>query len=230
MAMRGVLTFIPFLLLPWALASCAGAPALWERGSPQDVTRHTLKELRDAHVVKQARDYSCGAAALATLLTYYFGDETSERQVLDLLEGDLTEEEKQKRRREGFSLLDLKRVAEQKGYRAGGFKLTLSQLAQVAAPVVIFVEPFGYKHFAVYRGFDRGRVFLADPSRGNLRMSLGRFQDEWSGIVFVLGREGEDTIEKHLLSVPQPEYVQPELARMNGQLDLGMMIQTLPQR
>ncbi|WP_455379316.1 C39 family peptidase, partial [Petrachloros mirabilis] len=154
----------------------------------------------------------------------------SERQVLELLEGALTEEEKQTRRREGFSLLDLKRVAEQKGYRAAGFKLTVTQLARVAAPVIIFVEPFGYKHFAVYRGFDRGRVYLADPSRGNLRMSLGRFEDEWSGIVFVLGREEEEAIGDHALAVPRPEYVQPELAHMNGQLDLGMMIQTLPQR
>jgi hypothetical protein len=46
----------------------------------------------------------------------------------------------------------------------------------------------GYKHFVVLRGIDRGRVFLADPAHGNLRMSTGRFVSEWDGIVFVLTR------------------------------------------
>lgn len=70
------------------------ASALWERGhwSPQ---HHTFKELRDRGVIKQQEDYSCGAAALATLMIYYFGDETPEKEILDLLRGHLTVEEKE---------------------------------------------------------------------------------------------------------------------------------------
>ena len=34
-----------------------------------------MKDLRDAGVVKQRFDFSCGAAALATMLRYGFGDE-----------------------------------------------------------------------------------------------------------------------------------------------------------
>ena len=205
------------------------ASALWERGnwSPQ---HHTLKELRDRSVIKQQEDYSCGAAALATLMIYYFGDETSEKEILDLLRGHLTVEEKEQKSKRGFSLLDLKQIALQKGYQAAGFKLTMSQLAQVAAPLIVFLEPMGYKHFAVYRGFDRGRVYLADPARGNLRMGLGQFLDEWSGIVFVLGKTGEDQIVNYPLAIPRPLYPQPEIARFNGLLDIGMMIRTLSQR
>jgi hypothetical protein len=51
--------------------------------------RHTLKELRDQYLVTQEYDYSCGAAVLATLMTYYFGDETSEEEILDLLNKQL---------------------------------------------------------------------------------------------------------------------------------------------
>lgn len=221
---------MPVLLLTVLLAACAAPASVWDRGRPGLVQRHTLKELRDLHVIKQARDYSCAAAALATLLTYYFGDDTSEQHILALLEGPLSEEEKRRKLLRGFSLLDLKRVAEGKGYRAAGFKLTVNQLAQLAAPVIIFIEPFGYKHFAVYRGMDRGRVYVADPVRGNLRMSINRFLDEWSGIVFVLGRPGEEAIQHHALAIPRPEYVQPEMARFNGQLDLGMIFRTLPLR
>lgn len=221
---------IPVLLLSVLLVSCGTPSSYWERGTPGAVGRHTLKELRDRHVVKQASDYSCAAAALATLLTYYFGDESSEQHILDLLEGPLTEEERKTKLIRGFSLLDLKEVAQRMGYRAAGFKLTVNQVAQLAAPVIVFVEPLGYKHFAVYRGIDRGRVYLADPVRGNLRMSIDRFLDEWAGIVFVLSRPGEESILDHPLVIPHLDYVQPEMARFNGQLDLGMMIRTLPLR
>jgi predicted double-glycine peptidase len=219
-------------LLLLSLYSCSLLPdgsAFLERGS-QTVQHHTVKELRDLHVVKQQQDYSCGAAALATLMVYYFGEDTSEKEILQLLISRLTEEEKQGKALRGFSLLDLKEVAQSKGYRAAGFKITMTQLARVTAPVIVFIEPQGYKHFAVYRGLDRGRVYLADPSRGNLRMSLGRFLSEWSGIVFVLGKPGEEEIKDYPLMIPHPPYVQPELARFNGAIDLGTMIRPLPQR
>jgi hypothetical protein len=202
---------------------------LWARGG-WEARHHTIKELRDLHVVKQQKDYSCGAAALATLMIYYFGERTSEEEILNLLQSRLTEQERRHKAVSGFSLLDLKRVAEAKGYRAAGFRLTPAQLAQLEAPVIVFVEPFGYKHFAVYRGMDRGRIYLADPSRGNLRMSFDRFLDEWSGVVFVLGREGEEAITDYPLRVPRPDRVQPELAGFQDVLDLESLIRTLPQR
>lgn len=218
-------------LSAFGLGGCTSSavPAFWQQGTPT-VTRHTLKELRDLHVIKQQEDFSCGAAALATLMRYYFGDETSEQEILGLLEAALTEEQKQQKALRGFSLLDLKQVARQKGYRAAGFRLRMSQLAKVQAPVIVLVEPMGYKHFAVYRGLDRGRVYLADPARGNLRMSLGRFLNEWSGVIFVLGKGPDENIIEHDLRLPYPPYVQPEWTRLNAILDLRMLAGTLPQR
>jgi predicted double-glycine peptidase len=201
---------LPLLMLG---VSFAGGE-LTQAGSdmtPAAVTRHSLKELRDRHVVKQRLDYSCGAAALATLLRYYFGEETSEQDIIERLKARLTKDEMGVKAVRGFSLLDLKYVAQEKGYRAAGFKLTLEQLGQLAAPTIVPVQPFGYKHFAVLRGVDRGRVFLADPARGNLRMSLERFSSEWDGIVFVLGRAGEEAITTFPLALPRPEHIQPEL-------------------
>jgi predicted double-glycine peptidase len=218
------------LLLALLLPACGfDSTHLLERGNwtPQ---RHTVKELRDQHVIKQETDYSCGAAALATLMMFYFHDEVTEKEVLDLLQQKLTPEQKKDRAAKGFSLLELKQIAEVKGYQAAGFKIAIWQLAELLAPVIVFVEPFGYKHFAVYRGMDRGRVYLADPSRGNLRMSIGQFIDEWSGIVFVLGKAGEEEIKNYELQIPRPLFVQPELAQLNAALDLGMMTKNLPQR
>ena len=218
--------------LAFALAGCTSGTqtnSVWSRGA-WSPTLHTLKELRDLHVVKQEKDYSCGAAALATLMIYYYGEQTSEEEILNLLQSRLSDDEKKSKMVRGFSLLDLKYAAETKGYRAAGFRLSTLQLTQLAAPAIVFVEPLGYKHFAVFRGMDGGRVFLADPSRGNLRMSLDRFLDEWSGVVFVLGKEGEESITQYPLQVPHSPYVQPELARPNGMLDADVLFKNLPQR
>jgi uncharacterized protein len=183
----------------------------WRGASPPvPEKRHTLKELRDQYVVKQQRDYSCGTSALATLITYYFGEQTSEEELLKLLISQLTQEDLTLKEKSGFSLLDLKKIAEAKGYQAAGFMLTVEQLKQLAAPVIVHVQPRGYQHFAVLRGVVRGRVFLADPARGNLRMSIERFAREWSGAILVLGKPGEADIPTYPLALPQSDYIQPE--------------------
>jgi uncharacterized protein len=177
--------------------------------------RHTLKELRDQNVVKQQLDYSCGAAALATLISGYYGENTSEKELLDLLNARLvsmSDKEKSRKKLNGFSLLDLKLVAQQKGYKAAGFKLTIDQLKQLSAPVIVFVKPMGYHHFAVLRGISDDRVYLADPGRGNLRMSLARFEEEYGGVIFVLGKAGEKNITLHKLLVGRPDdFAKPDV-------------------
>jgi uncharacterized protein len=140
----------------------------------------------------------------------------SEQQMLELMNAGLTKVEQARKHFKGYSLLDLQQAARLKGYQAAGFKLTVEQLTQLAAPVIVFVQPMGYKHFAVLRGVDRGRVFLADPVRGNLRMSIGRFLAEWDGIIFVLGKTGEEDLTTYSLALPRPDYVQPELHPLRG--------------
>jgi predicted double-glycine peptidase len=199
------------------------------------VVRHSLKELRDRYVVKQALDYSCGAAALATLLIYYYGDMTSEAEILNMLKEHLTPEELAIKTERGFSLLDLKKVAQKRGYRAAGFRLTPEQLTRLVAPVIVFVEPLGYKHFAVLRGVHNGMVQLADPARGNVRMRIDQFAGpgkEWQeGIIFVLGKTGEEKSTAHTL-YPRPAFtdVQPQFIGVVDMLDQARIIGTLPTR
>jgi hypothetical protein len=42
-------------------------------------------------------------------------------------------------------------------------------------------------------------------------MSIARFLSEWNGVVFVLGKAGEEKIATHPLALPRHEYIQPEL-------------------
>jgi uncharacterized protein len=177
-------------------------------------TDHSLlswKELRDRNVVIQRFDYSCGSGALATLLRYYFGDMVSEEELLLSILGRMTEEEVKDREKNGLSLLDLKHCAEQRGYQAVGVKLNYASLPKLKGPVLIYLEREDYKHFAVLKGARGDRIYLADPSRGNIRMSVDRFAKEWSGIALVLGKSGFGLPQKYPMAIDDQEPVQNEL-------------------
>jgi len=209
--------------------------SLFIRPDEPEVVRHSLKQIRDRYVVKQALDYSCGAAALATLLIYYYGDLTSEAEILALLKDHLTPEELAVKAERGFSLLDLKQAAQRRGFRAAGFRLTPTQLTRLVAPVIVYVEPNGYKHFAVLRAVRNGMVYLADPARGNLRMRIDQFAgpgNEWQeGIIFVLGQTGEQKITAYAAAPLMPfSDIQPQLINVFDLLDQGATLGHLPLR
>ena len=146
----------------------------------------SLQELRHEGVVIQKWDTSCGAAALATVLTYSLDDPVSER---DVARGMLRMTEPLKvKHRGGFSLLDMKHFAELRGYRGKGYRhLTLDDLLELTSPIVP-IDQYGYPHFVVVRGLDRkGRVSIADPGFGNRTMSVRDFSVAWQdGIGFVI--------------------------------------------
>ncbi len=199
-----------------------------------DVPLKSMKDLRDKDLVKQRLDYSCGAAALATILRYGFGDEVTERDILIDLFDLLSYEEEGLRRKEGFSLLDLQQVAQARGYKAQGFRLAPEHLPKLGGPVIVFIEPRGYKHFAVFRGVKGDRIYLADPSRGNMRMPAYRFLDNWlgengTGIIFVI--EPKDGLPDHdtPLSVPVDGLPQPEIMTAREMLAVGSPYLRLPE-
>jgi predicted double-glycine peptidase len=142
----------------------------------------SLAERRHADVVMQKFDISCGAAAEATLLHLKFGDNVSEKEVaLGLIaRKEYIDNPNILRIREGFSLLDLRRYADQRGYQGDGLgDMSLDDLIEVA-PAVVPVHLFGYNHFVVFRGLDAvNRVVLADPAYGNRVMALDRFLNAW---------------------------------------------------
>jgi predicted double-glycine peptidase len=194
----------------------------------------SMRDLRDANVIKQRFDYSCGAAALATILRYGFGDKVSERQVLEQLFGLLSREELQETLRQGFSLLHLQRVAQARGYRAEGFRLEPQFLSGLSGPVIVYIQPRGYRHFAVLRGIRDDRVFLADPSLGNIRMPIYQFLESWlddsgTGVIFVVEPTSglPDGNTALTLSIRGP--AQPEIMTARELLAVGSPFLTLPE-
>jgi predicted double-glycine peptidase len=172
---------------------------------------HSWKDLRDRNVVFQRFDYSCGAGALATLMRYYFGDNVSEEQILIGILGPMDEKEIKDRETNGLSLLDLKNYSERRGYQAVGVRLKYASLPELKGPVLVHLERKDYRHFAVLKGVRGDRVYLADPSLGNIRLSIDRFAKEWSGIALVLGKQGFGLPQKYPLALDDQELVPNEV-------------------
>ncbi|WP_051978586.1 C39 family peptidase [Edaphobacter aggregans] len=146
----------------------------------------SMKEIRGERVVRQKWEMSCGAAALSTLLTYEFKDNTPETAIVVWILHRV--DPVRVRARGGFSLLDLKRFAQARGYTAEGFTgMSMEELAAEKSSVIVPIRIKGFDHFVVVRGIADGRVDIADPGFGNITMRVDRFQTLWKeGIVFIV--------------------------------------------
>lgn len=176
---------LPLLLLSALAASPAPAmPVPVPGGALLTMKVESLAERRFKNVVRQGYDLSCGAAALATLLRYYYDDPVDERRVIDaVLAGS---EDAEAVRGRGFSMLELKRYGERRGYAVQGFRVEdVRKLAEAEVPMLTLITSRGYDHFVVLKGVQDGTAFLADPAFGNRAMPLHEFAKEWQGVVLV---------------------------------------------
>jgi len=150
----------------------------------------SLKEARFRTTVRQQYDFSCGSAALATLLSYHYDFPVAEQDIFRemFLRGD-----QPRIRREGFSLLDMKRYLAARGFTADGFEQPLDKLAQAGLPAIVLVATNGYRHFVVIKGVESGRVLLGDPAGGTRALSRQAFEEIWQNrLLFVVhGRPGK---------------------------------------
>jgi predicted double-glycine peptidase len=155
--------------------------ALGVNGNGQSREVKSLLEMRHDRTIVQEWDLSCGAAALATLLTYQHGDPVSEREIAAQLirREEYIANPELVRVRQGFSLLDLKRYVNSRGYRGVGYgRLSMDDLI-ARAPIIVAVDFLGYNHFVIFRGVQGDRVLLSDPAWGNRTMRRQRFEDSW---------------------------------------------------
>jgi len=165
---------------PLAILIIFLALVLWLNNSQARQVK-SLLEMRHKNVVVQQWDLSCGAAALTTILNYQHGDTVTEKEVATSLMGraEYIENPLIVRMREGFSLFDLKRFADGRGYKGVGYgRLTLDRLVE-KAPIIVPIKTNGYNHFVIFRGMLGNRVLLADPAWGNRTMRIEEFESSW---------------------------------------------------
>ncbi|MBN2864992.1 MAG: C39 family peptidase [Thiotrichales bacterium] len=169
----------------------------------------SLFEMRRENVVVQQWDLSCGAAALTTLLNFQHGDMVTEREVAIALMGreEYIENPMIVNIRQGFSLLDLKRYVDGRGYQGIGYgKLALGDLLK-KAPIIVPINTFGYNHFVIFRGIRGNRVLLADPAWGNRTMLVKEFEKMWIDFPEI-GKVG--FVVASTDDIPPPNFLKPK--------------------
>lgn len=146
----------------------------------------SMEDRRFATVIRQRYDFSCGSAALATLLRYHYGGSQDEEKVF---RGMWSEGDRPQIRRLGFSLLDMKRYLASIGYKADGFEVTLDEVAKAGVPGIVLINLNGYKHFVVVKGVGDDEVLVGDPALGLKPMSKAEFNKAWNGVYFALNSD-----------------------------------------
>ncbi|MFN4252846.1 C39 family peptidase [Deinococcus sp.] len=143
------------------------------------------RTLRYSSVVGQTTDFTCGPAALATLLTHYYGQPVSEQTLTERSVADM--QARGKEVVEGITLLALRNALTTEDVLSAGYKLTLEQLRVVLAqglPVVAnVVYPKG--HYYLVLAVDDQNVLLADPSWGVRSQPIRNFLNAWNGVVLI---------------------------------------------
>lgn len=152
-------------------------------GGAMSVGVESFQEQKYRNTIAQEHDFSCGSAALATLLSYNYNIAVTEKDVFNdmILHGD-----KKVISESGFSLLDIKHYLERRGLESNGFRAPLTKLEEVRLPAIVLLNVRGYRHFVVLEGIENNRVLLSDPANGMRSEPIGVFEAEWSGVFFLI--------------------------------------------
>lgn len=159
-------------------------------GQRVNVPITSMREIKFQRTLRQQFDFSCGSAALATLLTHHYGMPTTEKAAFEWM---WTNGDQAKIRQQGFSLLDMQRFLATRGFRGDGFQLPIEKLISEKLPAIVLITDRGFNHFVVVKGAEDGRILMGDPSTGTRIVSLDRFKEIWRNkLLFVIhGYKGQ---------------------------------------
>lgn len=192
---------LAFLLCVASLSEAAQMPlSVLPGGAVVYKPIQSIRERKFADLVQQKTDFSCGAAALATVLRQAYWLDVNEEQII---EGMLEHSDHDLVRVQGFSMLDMKRYVESIGMRARGYRVATQTLNEIKIPVVVLMDIRGYKHFVVMQRVHKGWVYIGDPVLGHKRYKVEDFVKGWNGIIFAVIGQGYDK-NNALLDPPLP--------------------------
>jgi predicted double-glycine peptidase len=177
--------------LPAAWAAPSGVTATVQTAALESagLRVHSLRELKLMRAFRrtwhQQYDFSCGSAAVATLLTFHYDRPIDETAVFKAM---FAVGDQPQIRAKGFSMLDMKRFLEANGYTADGVQAPLETLAKVEIPAIALIADRGYRHFVVVKGVDGNRVLIGDPALGARVLSRRDFEAARVGNLFFVIR------------------------------------------
>jgi predicted double-glycine peptidase len=175
-------------------AALSGAVPVANGIGTWEVPVESMTKMRFRSVVAQQYDFSCGSAALATLLTFHYGREVPESVAFD---GMFRVGDQETIRQQGFSMLDMKRYLESEhGLAADGFHVKLSDLKELGVPGIVMIETRGYRHFVVVKGVGDERVLVGDPAYGLRSYSHSEFEHMLANDIVFIVRDELDTARR----------------------------------
>lgn len=145
-----------------------------------------MVELRSKGCVQQAHQSTCGAAALATLMTA-FGTPTTEPDILQIAferESPLRASSNEDVSFRELNFADLEHAARARGFKVISLQALAGEDAVAAIrqlqPVIARLRLYGETlHFVVIRGIEGEWVSIGDPAYGNFRLPLRQFYAAW---------------------------------------------------
>jgi hypothetical protein len=190
-------------------------------GNRVNVPVTSMKDIKFQRTLRQQFDFSCGSAALATLLTHHYGMPTTERAVFEQM---YTNGDQAKIRQMGFSLLDMQRFLATRGFRADGFQLPIETLIAEKLPAIVLITDRGFNHFVVIKGAEDGRILMGDPSTGTRTVSMERFKEIWRNKLLFVIHSHKDQVA---FNNPEDWRAAPR-ARLGEGLNQDQLSATLP--
>ena len=216
------------------VAICASAGLLWSTAFAGTVTLpgiggdvrvkvSSFENRRFDSVMRQQYVFSCGSAAVASLLSFHYNDQVTEHDVFVKM---LALADEKKVRQEGFSMLDMKHYLEARGYQADGFRMPLTGLKEkVRLPMIVLLNIDGFRHFVLIKGISADEVLVGDPARGLKVFSYAKFSEYWNGTAFIIRSHLEQGRDGFLDDGVWPQVARAPIRRSFGGPSLG---HTLP--
>lgn len=219
------------------VAICTSAGLLWSTafagsvmvpgiGGDVRVDINSYENRRFDSVIRQQYDFSCGSAAVASLLAFHYEDQVTEHDVFVEM---LALADEQKVRKHGFSMLDMKHYLEARGYRADGFRMALSGLREkVRLPMIVLLNIEGFRHFVLIKGISEDEVLVGDPARGLKVYSYAQFSDYWNGTAFIIRSHLEQGRDAFLGEGHWPQVARAPVQKGLGDPSLGHILPYWP--
>ena len=119
----------------------------------------------------------CGAACLAMVLGYYGKNVSLEKIRTDCGVS-----------RDGVKASHILKAAEKYGLKGKGYKMELSALKLLTAPVILF---WNFNHYVVFEGFKGKKASINDPAVGRRLVETEEFSNAYTGVVLTF-EKGEN--------------------------------------
>jgi len=211
--MRKSLGLLLLLLLPMCGRS---DPFFWLIGLQEVRMLGVVQQLHKCNTwetIHQSSEYTCGPAALATLLSFYLDEPATEVEIAKISgtfkEGTTT-------------LLGLRNAARLKGHDAIGYQMTLPQLLDQldssTIPVLVHFQQPELHYVLVTGHLGDDYLIVSDPAVGDVVMQQADFLRRWSNKALVVKAER---------IAPTPPEVHttswlPELPRHEAKADIPL--------